>query len=281
MTTEDFLELMMKQMEPLLYKPEKTALLENVPNFRRHTDDIPIPPIEVMQRIGTKTVEDYVRQGREDACAIMSYFVQYSAQAEDLQNGWAPRILDLGCGCGRIARNFSKVMLTGIDVDPVGIAWCNENLRTESFYPREQFRFFVSEENPQHTLENIGGYLTQFDLIYSVSIFTHMTEQRQDELLRFINDLLLPDGIAVLTVHGMWALRFFDEWAMNTIRGGFVDSGMDNPDIADVVSPGFYRNVAHTPAYIMEHWSQFIDVEQIYIGGLSHQDVVICRKKGT
>src|SRR5208283_1819812 len=41
-------------------------------------------------------------------------------------------VLDWGCGCGRIARNFqstSGVRYWGVDVDCDTISWCRDNLR--------------------------------------------------------------------------------------------------------------------------------------------------------
>ncbi len=77
------------------------------------------------------------------------------------------QVLDWGCGCGRVAlhfRHLPSVQLTGADVDGDNIGWCQGNL---SFG-----RFLTTPLHPPLPFES-----DSFDLIFGVSVFTHLREQ--------------------------------------------------------------------------------------------------------
>ena len=60
---------------------------------------------------------------------------------------------------------------------------------------------------------------------------------------------------------------------------GFVDQGV-NHQLQDVVADqDYYRNVLHSPDYIMTHWSRYFDVLDIIEGMAGNQDLVIMRRR--
>jgi ubiquinone/menaquinone biosynthesis C-methylase UbiE len=77
------------------------------------------------------------------------------------------RVLDFGCGAGRVLRHFAPEAeaggeFWGCDPYPPTIEWLKANLSPP-------FQFYVSEARP---LPHPDGY---FDLIYAISVFTHIT----------------------------------------------------------------------------------------------------------
>ena len=65
------------------------------------------------------------------------------------------------------------------------------------------------------------------------------------------------------------------------LRTGFVDAGVPNPDISDVVDKEYYRDVAHAPAYIKRDWSAILDVVEIIPGGFGNvHDAIVLRRRG-
>jgi SAM-dependent methyltransferase len=86
-------------------------------------------------------------------------------------------ILDFGCGCGRtilwLEQWAQASELHGTDIDRDAISWCR---RFISFA-----RFAINEELPPLPYAEAS-----FDLIYAVSVFTHLSEELQ---LRWLEEL--------------------------------------------------------------------------------------------
>ena len=128
------------------------------------------------------------------------------------------RILDFGCGAGNVLRHFgpeaTRGEVWGCDIDPVSIAWLHDNLSPP-------FRFFVVPE--AMTLPTPDDH---FDLIYAVSVFTHIAEGWATCLLE-LHRSLAPGGILMVTVlgEGMIGAERGGDWdpdriGMNVLRFG-------------------------------------------------------------
>ncbi len=150
-------------------------------------DGVPIPPLEMMVRVVAHADwREFLRGGGEAAGAI-------AARAEeagvDFRN--ANRVLDLGCGCGRVIRHMPKhtrAALFGVDCNPSLVRWCARNLAGD---------FRKNELRPP--LDYPDGY---FDAVYLVSVFTHLRIPTQREWLAELHRILRPGGTALVTFHG-------------------------------------------------------------------------------
>lgn len=104
-----------------------------------------------------------------------------------------PKVLDWGCGCGRLARHWardtSNVALFGCDINGDLVGWCRDNLPFGTFA--------VSSVAPP--LDYADG---TFDLLYGISVLTHLTFEEHYGWMREIHRVLAPGGVAVLTIHG-------------------------------------------------------------------------------
>jgi 2-polyprenyl-3-methyl-5-hydroxy-6-metoxy-1,4-benzoquinol methylase len=182
------------------------------------------------------------------------------------------RILDWGCGCGRVTRyfhNHTGNSITGIDIDSDNIDWCRQNL------PFGQFMDIPL--CPPTALE-----ADSYDLLIGISIFTHLKEKVQFEWLDELGRIASDGATLLLTVHSNstvcragLCLDHFREWR----KQGFLDAGA-NPNLDQVIQGSdYYRNTFHTRKYIKTNWSKFFKIVKIipgYIG--NHQDLVILRK---
>lgn len=101
-------------------------------------------------------------------------------------------ILDFGCGCGRVARHWAEVEgpeIYGCDYNPDLVTWCAANLPT-----LRATRNHLAPPTP---------YVTgSFDLIYALSVFSHLDEPLQRDWLAEFRRLLRPSGLLVLSVLG-------------------------------------------------------------------------------
>jgi SAM-dependent methyltransferase len=150
-------------------------------------DGLPRPPDRLIFLVnGTINWDWYLEGGAFTAGEIRESLTRYETRLEDMN-----RVLDFGCGSGRLIRHFAtaadNVDFYGVDYNVKLIRWCASNLSFASF----------SRNRPEPPLEFRDGY---FDLVYAYSVFTHLPHHLQvawrDELYR----LLRPGGFAWITV---------------------------------------------------------------------------------
>jgi len=157
------------------------------PRPRPAVDGPPLPPRRLMVRVaGTADPEWFLRSGRAAYEAIAAHVTLAEVDA----------VLDFGCGCGRVTRYWEGFhgAVAGTDVSRPAVAWCRRNL------PFARFETNALEPPLAFADES-------FDLVYALSVFTHLTEPLQlawrDELRR----VLRPGGLLLVTTHGRSYLR--------------------------------------------------------------------------
>ena len=188
-----------------------------------------------------------------------------------------PRILDWGCGCGRVARYFagSRSSLYGVDIDSDNVEWCRRNL------PFATFSAIPLHPEPAVPPE-------RFSLIIGFSVFTHLREHVMLEWLAWLHGMLDPDsGLAMVSLlSDFWWARnptlpqdAYDEWRSR----GILD-GRSNSDLDPVLAPkdrSYYRTTFHTHEYLHSKWSTWFDILEVLPGTIGNlQDLVIMRPKG-
>ena len=118
--------------------------------------------------------------------------IQVAAAESGTAVGSMQAVLDFGCGCGRVARHWAGVAgpeVYGCDYNPDLVAWCVGNL--------PHLRVTRNELTPP------TPYVTgSFDLIYALSVFSHLDEALQRAWLAEYRRLLRPGGLLVLSVLG-------------------------------------------------------------------------------
>ncbi len=100
------------------------------------------------------------------------------------------RILDFGCGWGRIIRYFIKDLqpsyLWGCDPVPEMITLCKSQNKWANFE-------LINPDPPSSFQDNT------FDMIYSFSVFSHLSEDFHFKVLEEIKRILKPGGIYMTT----------------------------------------------------------------------------------
>jgi len=181
------------------------------------------------------------------------------------------QILDWGCGAGRLTRYLSMLspMVTGIDIDPDNIARCAMALPSTHFLKVDLM--------PPTSLPDAA-----FDLVVGVSVLTHLDEPVQNAWLAELRRITRPDALLLLSVEGLAQMALYRrpaELRRETHTKGIVDGGA-NTQLGDVISDtAYYRNVMHSPDYIMTAWSAWFDVLDIVEGIAGNQDLVLLRRR--
>jgi SAM-dependent methyltransferase len=114
-------------------------------------------------------------------------FTKISGRSLDHQ-----RILDFGCGYGRIARLMyyftSEDRFYGVDPWDRSIQICNDDGLTSNFY--------VSEYLPN----KLPLPEVRFDFIFAFSVFTHLSQRATAACLKTICGYIEPDGVILITI---------------------------------------------------------------------------------
>jgi cyclopropane fatty-acyl-phospholipid synthase-like methyltransferase len=179
-------------------------------------------------------------------------------------------VLDFGCGCGRLIRAFHTSMpeaeLFGTEIDAEAVQWLNENYQ----------RFGMFSVNGH--LPPLHHESERFDLIYGVSVFTHLPETMQLAWLAELHRVAKRGCLLLLTVYNEEQHRVLN--ASN--RAKLATSGFCY--IEESVStteglPVFYQTAFHSHEYIRRVWGAYFEVLQIEPQALeSHSDLVLLRK---
>lgn len=105
------------------------------------------------------------------------------------------KILDWGCGPCRIMHHLpkfmisSKAMFFGCDYNQETIEWCKHHFN--------KITFKTNQLHPPLSFDS-----NFFDVVYGISVFTHLSEKSHVEWIKELKRVLKPNGILILTTHG-------------------------------------------------------------------------------
>ena len=240
-----------------------------------------IPPRRLRARTGAPGAVEFVEGGRGAAGQLA-----LGAETAGLSIGSARAVLDFGCGSGRVLPHVAalapEARCHGCDVDPSAIAWAARH--------RPELSWALSSSEPP--LPYAGE---SFDLVYSISVFSHLDEALQDRWLEELRRVLTPGGTALLSVHGSHALDEFraghartswcrgDAFARGPLTPGefgfepYARSFWNRSELPGV--GGQYGLAFHGGEYLRRHWSQWLQVVDVRERAISGwQDLVVCRR---
>ena len=216
--------------------------------FRREMSEmgLPLPPSHLAKRVGGTEGEAFEEQGLE----IKEFIIR---SLPENYNFAGKRVLDFGCGYGRVLRHFQAEARIGefwaCDIDLPSTTWLSENLPAD-------FRVFRNAELPHLPIES-----DFFDFIYVVSVFTHLTIAWEPWLLA-LRRVLRPGGIALITFHNRIAYEYNTGRPFDEQRAGMLV--LDEDRDWDKGGPMVY----HSYWWIQEHWGRCFDIEYISREGL-------------
>ncbi len=153
----------------------------------RHHNGLPIPPPKLRVLVsGTPDADWFLRGGERQTGFLRELLAAHGQPIDEME-----AILDFGCGCGRMCRWWlgSKAEVHGCDYNEKLVEWTAENLsfvaaRTNKLTPPLAYRD------------------SQFDCVYALSIFTHLTEANARLWLAELARVVRPGGLVWITVHG-------------------------------------------------------------------------------
>ena len=149
-------------------------------------DSYPIPPSHMRMGYAANNDKEYMESGYYSAGSLLQILNRHKF---NLQPGIT--MLDWGCATGRVLRYFAKEAAQGefwgMDQDAASIQWNKENLSPP-------FHFMNCTAYPHLPFED-----NKFDLIYGLSVFTHIYHCYDLWLMEF-RRILKKGGYAIFTV---------------------------------------------------------------------------------
>ncbi len=221
-----------------------------------------IPPALLRFRVG-ESIDSALFVSVGEGCARL---IEEQLQAMEYPIRPGMRILDFGCGCGRVVRVLMRrapsAAFYGVDVDAEAIRWCLDHLAGGHFQANA----------PNPPLSYPSAY---FDIICCISVFTHLDAEMQDAWLRELKRVLRPRGVLIFTVYSAVATTILDGHERNILR----ESGSlthHSTKLKGIV-PDWYHTTWHSERYIVERVSRWFSDVQFCELPDSAQDIVRCR----
>jgi glycosyltransferase involved in cell wall biosynthesis/SAM-dependent methyltransferase len=236
----------------------------------------PFAPIALIyDTTGLRRIEDFATHGADIVRALAATTERPLASFRS----W----LDFGVGVGRLARMFKGFTgcYVGVDIDIRAIGWLRANL------PWVQAIRTVPDAR-------LPFPDAQFDMIASVSLFSHLNEEDQTFYLSELRRVAQPGAHIVITVHGEQALEraMREEPILEILGVDLTDLQRAHAALSTGAGFHFVRQSGHLTTddydygitfvarrWIDAVWSNWYDVVQFVPGGIHNfQDVIVLRR---
>jgi SAM-dependent methyltransferase len=227
---------------------------------RPSPDGLPLPRSALIYQVaGTADITWFLQAGERAAESIRTTLSRNGLDLEDFES-----ILDFGCGCGRVVRHWGGLhaQIFGTDVNERAIAWCRRNL--------SHGRFFANDPAPPLPFES-----EKFDLVYALSVFTHLPTAMQRPWLEELLRVTARGGYLIFSTHGARYLPDLSPEQQTRFHAG--ELVVLNEDAAGSNRCGAYHPIAYVRETLTAG-SVFVDAIPEGALGNPHQDLFLLRK---
>jgi len=213
---------------------------------------------------GTPELNVFLSEGERCSVDLEIALARIGKRMDSFQN-----ILDFGCGCGRTIRCFEKYAasssISGTDIDSAAIDYCRQRYKNISFSVNQPLPPLAYSSN-------------NFDLVYSISVLTHIDEEFQFLWLAELARIVKPGGLVFLSVHGSQSWKTLSvEYVAKIRTNGFL---YISENVWKGIFPNWYQTAFHSEEYVRAEFSRFFNVvEYIPQGISSFQDLIVMEKR--
>jgi SAM-dependent methyltransferase len=231
---------------------------------------VPTPPPELVSKAGpTEDAHLFKMSGLKVYGDLLDAINRY----RDFNT--IDRMLDWGCGCGRVTVHFlsqhEHLDVLGCDIDPAAIAWCLENLRSGHF----------SQVEPWPPTPYADG---TFDLVVCNSVLTHLTREVQNAWIAEMERIIAPGGLLLTSIYGAYFASFlypaiFVETPSDRVFHGIFAGGTSSNLEELVPTEYYYPYVVQSREYTIQEWSKYFQILEYSEHGIGGgQDLVVMRR---
>jgi ubiquinone/menaquinone biosynthesis C-methylase UbiE len=206
------------------------------------------------------------------------------------------KVLDVGCGCGRMAVPLTKYLskegsYEGFDIISEQIKWCQKNI--SSSYPNFRFQLadiYNKSYNPQGKVKASDykfPYANEsFDFVFLTSVFTHLLPLEMEHYLSEIVRVLRKNGRCLITFFLLneESLQLVDaKKSSRDFKFDFGEYRIENEDVPEAA-------VGYDETFIKELFQKYnLEIKlPVYYGSwcersdaFDYQDIVVVLKTET
>ena len=217
----------------------------------------------VQNRIGASV------SGASDAHRILKIAARHKSLDQPF------RILDWGCGFGRVARHLHRFApqaeVLGADIDDENLTWMAGNMPHVKPVPSD-----------------IKGHIEQadksVDIAFGISVMTHLRVDVMKVWLKELCRIVKDDGLLLLTVAGAGSLAFTSRWVKpgdyeTWSRDGRIVFGNKGAVDSNIGGEDYYVQAHLNEEQVRAIWSEYVDVLEFIPTVFGYQDMVVCRPK--
>jgi SAM-dependent methyltransferase len=238
-----------------------------------------LPPRRLRARAGDADRDAFADGGRQAADELARLVREAGRDPARLRS-----VLDFGCGSGRVLPHFAalapQAACVGCDVDTAAIDWAARTHRA--------LGWSLTSFHPPLPYED-----GRFDLVYAISVFSHLNRGVAAMWLAELRRVLAPDGLALLSVHGPHTFEQFrtgelsSSWCAPTVfrrgplgAGEFVFAPYRRSFWTDGDLPGVgleYGLAFQGPEHTRASWGRTLQIVEVRARALTDgQDVAVC-----
>ncbi len=170
----------------LIVKRLKSSKDDNDLFLKENPEFVPPPAWLLYDANDNNSYRSYYQSGKEHGQIVAELIKKY-------YGGNVENLLEWGSGQARVLRHFPHLLpgsrLYGTDYNQKSINWCKAQFKNINFTSCDLLP-------PTSYSDNF------FDVIYSISIFTHLSENAHTLWIKELYRLLKPGGILVSSFHG-------------------------------------------------------------------------------
>ena len=155
--------------------------------FKVKNPSVALPPDYLIYESFQMDYHKYYTQSYNSAEELISHVEKHIQLKEK-------KVLDWGCGPARIIRHLPTIVnngcsFFGTDYNTKTITWCKEHIKDVNF-------------NNNNLTANLPYPDNYFDVIYGISVLTHLSEKLHYDWYNELIRVLKPEGIMLLTTQG-------------------------------------------------------------------------------
>ena len=246
-------------------------IADQVANCEVDDAGVRIPPGWLIQAFtGVPDTIDHIENGKRSADFYVDLFNRFCGNFDDVE-----RVLDFGCGCGRVLARMpanGNTRYYGVDLRDDAIEWLRATMPEGTF-------------TAGSAMPPTDPGAQDFDLIYSVSVLTHLTQEQEHAWLDEWSRLLKPGGHVIATFRGEdWVEQFGYDNQKDAIRQAWRDNDgfcYQKHGYWEGIFPEYYSGTYQTLDYVRSTWGKRFEIIDILPAAdtSNEQNTAVMRKR--